>query len=276
MPKVSVIIPVFNEEDSVGECLASLGEQSYKDMEIIVVDDGSSDRTLDIVKSFDGVKIFTQGHGGAGAARNLGSEYARGEILVFVDADMTFDRDFIKNLINPIGRTIIGTFSKEERLANKDNIWAMCWNLNRGLPPTKMHPINYPDYQKVFRAILKSEFKRAGGFNEKGGYTDDYTLSEKLKTMAVAAPGAVFYHKNPDSLAEVFVQSRWMAKRKYKLGILGYLAALLRVNIVTSVIVGLILSVFYFTPQFFVFKLVSDFGQFVGVLEYAIWGKVSK
>jgi len=280
--KISVIIPVYNEEKEIKDCLESLTNQSFPDLEVIIVDDGSKDKSIEIVSDFKetaqlDLQILNQDHRGAGAARNLGVKHAMGEILVFVDADMTFAEDFVEKLVAPIvTKREIGTFSKEERLGNQDNVWARCWNINRGLPETKMHPDNYPDTQKVFRAILASEFKKAGGFNEKGGYTDDYSLSERLGKEAVNAPGAVFYHKNPDSLGEVFRQSKWMAKRKYKLGFLGYLAALLRVSLPVSKVLGIIGAVMHLMPAFFVFKIVSDLGQFLGILEFSLKGKVSK
>ncbi len=278
---VSIIIPVYNEEGDIEKCLQSLSEQTYKDMEIIVVDDGSSDKTLGVLAhcklKIVNFKLLQEKHQGAGAARNLGAKHAKGEILVFVDADMTFDKTFIANLVKPIeqGKTI-GTFSKDEYLMNKENVWAGYWNINRGLPATKMHPENYPDTQRVFRAILKREFERAGGFNERAGYADDWTLSEKLGVEATAAPQAVFYHKNPGTLADVFIQSKWMAKRKYKLGPIGFLVALIRTSLPVSLVVGLVKSAAIFNFQFLIFKVVSDLGQFVGVLEFTILGKVSK
>ena len=279
--KVSIIIPTYNEEKNIEACLESLFKQLYRDFEIIVVDDGSSDKTLEVLSKFqitkDKIQILKQNHLGAGAARNLGAKKAKGEILVFVDADMVFDSDFLNDLIKPIiGGETIGTFSKNEMLANKNNVWAVCWNLNRGLPKNRMHPADYPDSQKVFRAILKSEFDRAGGFNEKGGYTDDWSLSGRLGVEALVAPGAIFYHRNPDSLREVFVQSKWMAKRKYKFGLLGLVVALLRVFLPMSLLNGVFLAVAHRVPALIIFKLVSDWGQFLGILEYQIFKKVSK
>jgi glycosyltransferase involved in cell wall biosynthesis len=268
--KVSVIIPTFNEEKAISDCLESLRKQTLDSSEIIVVDDGSSDNTIGSVE--DGVKILKQNHKGPGAARNLGAKEAKGEILVFVDADMTFDNDFVSKLIIPIeaGKTI-GTFSKEEYLANKGNVWAACWNVNRGLPKDRMHPDSYPDTQKVFRAILKKEFDKVGGFDERAGYTDDWTLAEKLGVEAVLAPGAVFYHKNPDNLKDVFIQAKWMGKRKYKFGILGYLIALIRSSLPVSILIGLV----QFNIYFLIFKIVYDFGVFIGIIEY-LGGNVSK
>ena len=284
--KVSIIIPTYNEEQNISACLDSLFRQTYKDFEVIVVDDGSSDNTLLEIRNsvakpkmecqFE-ICILHQAHRGAGAARNLGAKKAEGEILVFVDADMTFNINFINDLIKPIvDGKVVGTFSKNEMLANKNNIWAICWNLNRGLPGDRMHPVGYPDTQKVFRAILKSEFDRVGGFNAKAGYTDDWSLSERLGVEARVAPGAIFYHRNPDSLKEVFIQSKWMAKRKYKFGLFGLIIALLRVSLLLSLLKGLFLSIRYHALAFVVFKLVSDLGQFFGILEYQIFRKVSK
>ena len=189
---------------------------------------------------------------------------------------MIFDKDFIKKLIEPIEKgKAIGTFSKEEFLANKNNIWAISWNLNRGFPKDRMHPKGYPDRQPVFRSILKKEFEKIGGFNEKAGYTDDWSLSEKLGVEAVAAPGAIFYHKNPDDLKDVFIQSKWMAKRRYKFGLMGYVVALVRVCLPISVLMGTLYAIRYSLPTFLPFKIISDFGQFIGILEYSA-GKVSK
>lgn len=279
--KVSVIIPTYNEKDSILDCLESLGKQTFEDLEIIVVDDGSVDGTPklveNLVKVIPQIKLLRQKHKGAGTARSFGAKRAKGEILVFVDADMTFEPAFVKKLVEPIVKgKAIGTFSKEEYLANKNNLWARCWNINRGLPAHRMQPPDYPDTQKVFRAILKSEFAKAGGFDQTAGYTDDWSLAEKLGKEAIVAPGAKFYHRNPDNLAEVFVQSRWMAKRKYKLGPVGYLVGLIRVSLPFSLLVGLVKSVAFLLPAFLVFKVVSDFGQFIGILEYSLVGKVSK
>ena len=279
--KVSVIIPVYNEERVIRECLKSLTKQTYKDMEVIVVDDGSTDSTLSVItdlrfKNYD-LRIYKQKHVGPGVARNLGAKHASGEILVFVDADMTFDHDFIKELVMPIvvGKSK-GTWSREEYVSNNDNIWSQCWGINEGWEKGKRHPKNYPNEQKVFRAILKSEFEKVRGFDSGGHYTDDWSLSEKLGYMATAAPGAKFYHENPGALYEVFSGSKWAAKRKYKLGILGMLGGLVRVSLPISLLVGMIMAITHNQSQFLIFKIVYDTGAFFGILEYMFLGKGEK
>ena len=220
MSKVSVIIPTFNEENVIGDCLESLSNQTYKDIEVVTVDDGSEDHTIDVIKTYlishITYHLYKQAHKGSGIARNLGAKNAKGEILVFVDADMTFDKKFIQMLIKPIiSGKAIGTFSKDEFVLNNENVWSKCWNINKGLPLYRMHPKKYPNEQKVFRAILKKEFDKTGGFSPIG-YIDDYTLAEKLGVKAVVAPNAVFYHRNPETLTEVFKQARWIGKSEYK------------------------------------------------------------
>lgn len=277
---ISVIIPTYNERKDLGNCLESLGAQTYRSFEITVVDDGSGDGTSQMLRAASGslkdFLFFEQKHKGAGAARNLGAKHARGKVLVFVDADMTFDKSFLTRLVGPVEKGLAkGTFSKEEYVANWENVWARLWNVNEGWEMRRRHPKNYPDHQPVFRAILKSEFDRVGGFTP-GGYDDDWSLSKKLGYDAVNAPGAVFYHKNPSSLTEIFNHSKWVGKRKYKLGFLGYVVALIRSSFPVSVIVGIYKSLFVFDFQFLIFKIVYDLGVFVGILDYLFTGKAGK
>lgn len=278
--KISVIIPTYNEEKDVGECLTSLLGQSEKDIEIIVVDDGSNDETLNVLEKIkngnEKINILKQKHLGAGAARNLGAKRARGEILVFVDADMTFDKDFLEKLVAPIvkGR-VKGTFSKEEIVSNWESLWARSLNIEEGWEEKRRHGKNYPNEQWVFRAVLKSEFERVGGYDP-GGYADDWSLGKKLGYKAVKAGGAKFYHKNPDTLKEVFQQARWIGKREYKFGKLGFLFALIRSSFPFSIIIGVIKAVINIEPFFLIFKVVYDLGVFIGISDYLLTGKGAK
>ena len=280
MTKISIIIPTYNEEKDLVNCLTSLDAQTHKDFEVIVVDDGSTDKTLDVLvnlkyKNYD-LKVLKQNHLGAGAARNLGAGKAVGEILVFVDADMTFDQDFIRNLTSPIVKGVSkGTFSKEEIVSNWNNVWARCWNINEGWEEKRRHPKNYPDTQPVFRAILKSEFVRVGGFTP-GGYDDDWSLGKKLNHDAAAVTGAAFYHKNPESLSEIYIHAKWVGKRKYKAGALGYIVALVRSSLPASLVIGLFKGIMNMDLRFIIFKVVYDFGIVMGILEYLIIRKSSK
>lgn len=271
--KASIIIALYNQEKYIEECLKSLDKQSFTDFEIIIVDDGSTDNSKLRVKSvkskfkIKNLKLIEQKHQGPAKARNLGVKYAKGDILVFLDGDMYFAKDFLKDLIYPIklGKTK-GIFSTEEYVANWDNVWARCWNYNWNLADKKRIDPQRADQARDFRAILKKEFEKVKGFDDIG-YTDTWTLSEKLDYRP-AATKALYYHYNPSSLKEVFIQAKWVAKRKYKFGWLGKLIALLRVNLIFSLVNGLIKSIYRKEPGFLIFKLIYDFGYTIGLLEF--------
>ena len=88
---ISVIIPVYNAQDYLKKCLDSIINQTLKDIEIICVDDGSTDNSLEILKEYklkdERIKIYTQRNSNAGIARNKGIKYATGEYIHFIDAD---------------------------------------------------------------------------------------------------------------------------------------------------------------------------------------------
>lgn len=103
---ISVIVPIFNGEKYLKRCLDSLAEQTYKEFEIIMVDDGSTDRTSEICKQYvnsDGRFIYLyKVNGGVGSARNYGVLCAKGELISFVDADDFVKKRYLEILINKL------------------------------------------------------------------------------------------------------------------------------------------------------------------------------
>lgn len=108
-PKVSVIIPAYNTEKYISKCLLSLIKQTLKEIEIIVVNDGSTDNTAEITALFANhdsrVKLLHQDHLKQGAARNLGMSSANGEFIGYVDSDDWVDEDFYEKLYNAATKT---------------------------------------------------------------------------------------------------------------------------------------------------------------------------
>ena len=102
MVKVSVIVPVYNNEEYLDKCLSSLTEQSLDDIEIICVNDGSSDSSLDILNRYEQkdnrIVVLSQENQGAGASRNNGIDIANGEYISFVDADDWLEENALKKL----------------------------------------------------------------------------------------------------------------------------------------------------------------------------------
>lgn len=101
-PLISVIVPVYNVEDYIGDCINSLQNQSYKNIEILLVDDGSSDKSLEICYEFakedERIRVFSKPNGGQGSARNLGLDKIRGEYVSFIDSDDLIGSDFIEKI----------------------------------------------------------------------------------------------------------------------------------------------------------------------------------
>ena len=128
MVRVSVIVPVYNAEKFLTQCLSSLANQTLKDIEIIAINDGSTDSSLDIMQRFadmykDKIKIIDSPNEGVGAARNKGLDMATGEFIKFVDAD-----DYLS--LNILG--------KMYNLAKENNVSLVRGNFQTLIGPFKM------------------------------------------------------------------------------------------------------------------------------------------
>ena len=101
-PQISVIIPIYNCEKYIKECLSSLIKQTFKNFEIICINDGSNDDTLKILKKFEAnderIIIFNQNNSGPGIARNVGMKKSKGEYLMFLDSDDIFKKTMLEEL----------------------------------------------------------------------------------------------------------------------------------------------------------------------------------
>jgi len=98
-PRVSVVVCAYNAERTMEPCLASLEKLNYPDYEVIVVNDGSTDRTLTISEGFPYCRIISQENKGLGVARNVGAEAATGEIVAYTDSDCVADPDWLNYLV---------------------------------------------------------------------------------------------------------------------------------------------------------------------------------
>jgi len=98
-PRVSVVVCAYNAERTLEQCLGSLAVLNYPDYEVIVVNDGSRDRTLEIAESYPYCRIISQPNKGLSAARNVGAEMATGEIVAYTDSDCVADPDWLTYLV---------------------------------------------------------------------------------------------------------------------------------------------------------------------------------
>lgn len=111
MPKISVIVPVYNTEKYLSKCLESLINQTYKDFEIIVINDGSTDNSDKIIDEYikiygEKIKCINKPNGGLSSARNYGIDNATGDYILFVDSDDYIDEKLLKNLLSYMEKNI--------------------------------------------------------------------------------------------------------------------------------------------------------------------------
>lgn len=102
-PNISIIIPAYQTEDTIRDCLESIFHQTYKDFEVIVVNDGSTDVTAEILESYGSrIAVITQQNKGRNPARNRGLQDAHGKYLLFCDADIILDQTFLEKTLKAL------------------------------------------------------------------------------------------------------------------------------------------------------------------------------
>jgi len=266
----TVVIPVYNEERSIRDCIMSLMNQTFRPQEIIVVDDGSIDSTVEICRTL-GIQVLFQTHKGPGAARNLGANYAKGEVLILIDADMTFATDYIERLIAPIlTGNAIATCHWNERVANWDNPWARCQTWYLGLPDGMRQGSEAPAHENIYRAVRKDFFLDAGGFDEDMGRGDDSSIAKKTGVFAQIIPDAICYHRNFSGLRETFREAVWHGRnvaveKKNKTKRIIYLL-LVQKNPILSILHGLCLTMAKREPRMLAYSICYTSGFVYGVL----------
>jgi len=219
--KLSIIIPAHNEERYIGKCLSSLLNQTYKNYEIIVVNDGSIDRTEEIIKAFQKkskkVKLlsFKKGHSAA-FARNRGAEIAKGEILVFIDADQFVKKDFLGKIIKNFQNKKIDALAGKVLGASKTFI-GKCYAARKWLfwiTRQRKRQILTLDKPGCILAIRKKIFFYVGGYDEKLFYREDSLFAEKIKEKytVLLDPFIIIYHYDPEKFNEVIRHARWVGK----------------------------------------------------------------
>lgn len=128
---ISIIIPVYNTEKYLGRCINSVLNSTYKNFEILLIDDGSKDHSLAICRKYCDrdwrIRVFTQENQGVSAARNKGIEESRGEWIVFVDSDDFISSDFLAMIAENTGRGVDIIFFDycryKKRLVANSNDW---------------------------------------------------------------------------------------------------------------------------------------------------------
>ena len=144
MPKVSVIIPIYNTERYLRQCLDSVVNQTLRDIEIICVNDGSTDGSLKILKEYEAkdkrIKLLTQKKTNAGSARNNGLFIASGEYLSFLDSDDYFELTMLEHMYECAKKRRADIVVCELKVFNEDTgeVASVDWHIRKELLPSKM------------------------------------------------------------------------------------------------------------------------------------------
>ena len=251
-PHVTAVIPAYNEEKCIGDCIHSLQNQDFKPIDK-----------------------------GPGAARNSGAKNATGNILLFVDADMTFEPDYVGKLIRPIVDGFeLATCHWHERVANWNNPWARCQTWFLGLPDKHRQPIQIPLYEEIYRAVRKDFFLSSGGYSESEGRGDDSSIFRKTGVKAKIVTDAICAHHNFKSLKEVLFDSIWHGRNvvvsknnRFKRIIV---MATIHKNPILEILRGLFLAFRKTEHRMIPYAIIYTLGFYCGVLHAAMSSRYSK
>jgi len=185
-PRISVVMPVYNAEGLLGECLAALTASTGVDFEILVVDDGSTDRSREIAEAHGVRVIASGGRLGPGGARNRGAEEARGDIVFFVDADVIVRPDTLRRLAGVFADPALdGAIAVQAPAMRLRNICSLYKNLWMYHTYARRAGENVPLFYTTAAAIRRRAFMEAGGFDR--NYTnpnvEDTDFGQKLARL---------------------------------------------------------------------------------------------
>ena len=196
MKKISVIVPFFNSRKTLDRCLNSILAQTYKNFELIAVNDGSTDNSLEIVSSYaekdNRIKIVNKAHKGVSSARNKALEVATGDLIQFVDADDDIEPDMFEtavSLMEETGADIVVCNHDHPCIMNyfgdsvldftdKKNIWRFYQNTFAGVVP----------WNKLYKREIITE-----KFDEEISFTEDdvFCLSNMANAKKIAGTSKV-------------------------------------------------------------------------------------
>lgn len=209
-PSVTIVIPVFNEERYLADCLDSLSKLDYPadSLEIIVVDNGSTDRSMEIAGEFPFVKIAIKSDVKVGAVRNYGASQAHGRVLIFLDSDCTVRPSWVADAIQKIRESSECVLGGQYLLRPNPSWLEKYWNLTNS---------DQVVYQTTLVGgcivIMKSHFEEVGGFDESLNAGEDSELTGRLRAAGkrvVIEPSLSVTHLGfPSEITAFFNRQVW-------------------------------------------------------------------
>lgn len=207
MPLFSVVIASFNRAQLVKSTLDSVRTQEFKDYEVIVVDDGSTDKTLEVLRSYPEVKILTQNNKGPGQARNYGVSRSSGKYIAFLDSDDLWFPWTLSSFAEAIAK-----HNEPDLLSGRLQEFVEVPNLERAhREPLRVHA--FEDYYAssgnpyfvgaCMMTVKKTAFEKVGGFTDKRIYAEDCDLALRLGLVngfvKILSPVTLAYRVHPEN-----------------------------------------------------------------------------
>lgn len=203
MPLVSVIIPTYNSERTIGRCLESIKNQTYKNIEVIVVDNFSRDKTVEICKKYNAKVI--QINGERTKAKNVGLKNANGKYVLFVDSDMELTPRVIEECVMLCeSNSEIGGIIIPERSVG-DSYWVKVRDFERSF-----YAGTEIESARFFRRDLALQ---VGGFDEEVVFFEESTLPQKIEKLGYGVKGRISSYILHNE--EGFSLLRWLKKKYY-------------------------------------------------------------
>ena len=205
-PKISVVVPVYNASQYLPKCIESILSQSFHDFELILVNDGSTDDSLDICKKYenfdDRIIVVSQINGGVSKARNGGLDVAKGEWVAFADADDYFLGDALSTLYERAMHTGVDLVLANALKLKNGNLSEMHKLKNEVLPDAIMSVKHFALWGYLFNADIIRKYRLR--FIEGLAYSEDrlfiYQIARYCKTIAFCDKPIYVYRINDTSV----------------------------------------------------------------------------
>jgi cellulose synthase/poly-beta-1,6-N-acetylglucosamine synthase-like glycosyltransferase len=222
-PRIAVLVPAFNEELVIERTVRSVLASDYTDIHVIVIDDGSSDKTLEVARAAfakeiaDGkVTVITQANGGKAMALNHGLKYVKEEVFVAIDADTNIDRKAISYLVPHFSNPKIGALAGNAKVGNRVNLW------------TRWQALEYITSQNFERRALNTLGAvsvvpgaigawRTAAVRELGGYSTITVAEDADLTMSLLRAGyRVEYEDRALAFTEAPMDANGLMRQRFR------------------------------------------------------------
>lgn len=228
-PKYSVIVPVYNRLDEIAELLQSLTLQQYKNFEVIVVEDGSTNPCRDVVDSFRDklqLEYVVKQNSGPGPSRNVGYAMAKGDYLVVFDSDCIIPAEYFKVVDEALNHTSFDAWGGPDRahenftLLQRAMAYTMSSVLTTGGIRGKKNRANTFQPRSFNMGISRNVFEKTGGFKF-NRLAEDIELSIRMRKhgfKVVLLAEAFVYHKRRTTLKQFYNQVSSFGKGRIQVG----------------------------------------------------------